>query len=157
MYERHGHVIGRKRSATHMAWTNMIARCSNANRPDFHCYGGRGITVCEQWRNSFSDFLRDMGERPSSTHSIDRFPDNDGNYEPGNCRWATRDEQMQNTRHTRLITFNGETRGLNAWAKILGINRTSLTTRLDKWPLEKAMTQPTKPDKRRSTRCLRSK
>lgn len=140
MYERHGHVSGRKRSATHHTWTNMVARCTNPNRPDFKFYGGRGIAVCDRWRSSFSDFLADMGEKPAGT-SLDRI-DNERGYEPGNCRWATKDQQMQNTRATRQITYLGRTMGLNAWAKELGCNKESLRIRLAKWPLEKAMSHP---------------
>lgn len=148
MYERHGHVIGRKRSSTHYSWTNMVARCTNPNRQDFKHYGGRGITVCERWRNSFADFLADMGEKPAGT-SLDRI-DNERGYEPGNCRWATRTEQMQNTRTNRQITFGGETLTLGAWARRIGINHESLRARLQNWPLERALTEAPKPDHRRS-------
>lgn len=150
MYERHGHVRNRNRSSTHYAWTNLIQRCTNKNRPDYRYYGGRGITVCAEWRNSFTAFLKYMGERPSPSHTIDRV-DNSRGYEP-DCRWATRAEQMQNTRGTRLITFNGETMGINAWAKRLGCNKESLRTRINNWPLEQAMTRPFKPDHRRERR-----
>jgi len=118
----------------------MIARCTNPNRPDYEYYGGRGITVCTAWRDSFAIFLADMGEKPKGK-SLDRI-DNDLGYEPSNCRWATKHQQMQNTRSTRLITFNGETMGLNAWAKRLGINKESLRFRLNNWTLDRAMTEP---------------
>lgn len=140
MYERHGHTAERKRSAAHYAWTNMIQRCTNPKRPDYSFYGGRGIEVCARWRESFAAFLEDVGPRPSSGHSLDRYPDQNGNYEPGNCRWATKHEQMQNTRGTQLIAFNGETMGVNAWAKKIGINKESLRYRLANWPMEKALT-----------------
>jgi len=139
MYERHGHVVGRKRSATHTAWTNMIARCTNPKRPDFRYYGGRGITVCARWRSSFANFLADMGARPAGK-SLDRI-DNSRPYEPTNCRWATKHEQMQNTRATQLITFEGKTMGLAAWAREIGIAHSNLRGRLDRgWPLSKALT-----------------
>lgn len=150
VYERHGHVQGRKRSATHYAWTNMIQRCTNAKRPDYPTYGGRAISVCRKWRDSFAAFLADMGKRPSPQHSLDRFPDQNGNYEPGNCRWATKHQQMQNTRGTRLITFNGETHGLNEWARRLGMTHSSLQGRFRRgWSLERTLTQ----SKRKEVRC----
>lgn len=79
-------------------WNNMKSRCYSPKWPAFKHYGGRGIRVCERWLLSFENFLADMGERPSNKHSIDRFPNNDGNYEPSNCRWATRKEQSSNQR-----------------------------------------------------------
>jgi hypothetical protein len=73
----------------------MIARCENPKAQRYERYGGRGIKVCERWRDSFENFLADMGERPSTEYQIDRYPNNDGNYEPGNCRWATSKQQAQ--------------------------------------------------------------
>jgi hypothetical protein len=83
------------RSPTYSTWTAMKKRCSYPKTNDYERYGGRGITVCERWQKSFVDFLSDMGERPSTAHSLDRI-NSDGNYEPGNCRWATWPEQKAN-------------------------------------------------------------
>lgn len=87
---------GQSRGATYRSWHSMIERCTRKSHPGFHRYGGRGITVCDEWLNSFEAFLRDMGERPGPRMTLDRYPNNDGNYEPGNCRWATWKEQARN-------------------------------------------------------------
>lgn len=91
-----------KKRAEYRIWTNMKTRCFNTGNVNYPLYGGRGITVCERWRDSFATFLADMGERPSDKHSIDRFPDLNGNYEPGNCRWATAKQQSRNVRTVKL-------------------------------------------------------
>jgi hypothetical protein len=138
-YECLGHARNRRRSPELNAWTNMIARCTNPKRPDFKFYGGRGIGVCLRWAGSFAAFLEDMGPRPDGA-SIDRI-DNAKGYSPDNCRWATKHQQMQNTRGTRRIAFGGRAMGLNAWAKEIGINKESLRTRLERgWPLDRALT-----------------
>lgn len=99
--------------------TLMIQRCHNPKHPKFHLYGGRGITVCARWRESFAAFLGDVGPKPTPKHEIDRI-DNDRGYEPGNCRWATRAEQMQNTRVTRRLTIGDRTQSVAAWERETG-------------------------------------
>ncbi len=93
---KHGHA--KIASKEYKAWDSMKQRCYNPNSPKYYLYGGRGIKVCDRWLNSFENFLADVGLAPTSQHSIDRFPDNDGNYEPGNVRWGTDYEQRHNQR-----------------------------------------------------------
>lgn len=97
------------------AWSSMRGRCYKEYVFSYPIYGGRGITVCERWLNSFENFFADMGERPSKSHSLDRV-DTNGNYEPGNCRWATPHEQTRNQRTNRWIEYNGEKLILSDWA-----------------------------------------
>jgi hypothetical protein len=133
-------------SPEYYVWAAMKARCSNPKIPNYDDYGGRGITVCERWRgrNGFTNFLADMGPRPSRRHSIDRYPDNDGNYEPSNCRWATRSQQNRNLRTNHLLTFKGETKTITEWAEVIGVNKRTLMNRIInyKWPVERALTEP---------------
>lgn len=98
---RMGGYEGGKQTKEYKAWCGIKCRTSNPNSTAFKNWGGRGITMCERWVHSFPNFLSDMGFAPSPHHSIDRI-NNDGNYEPGNCRWATRNEQARNRRDTRL-------------------------------------------------------
>jgi len=93
---RHGDCIG-KPTTEWVAWKSMHQRCIDPNCENWPRYGGRGITVCERWQ-SFANFLANMGRKPSAAHSLDRYPDNDGNYESGNCRWASASEQARNRR-----------------------------------------------------------
>lgn len=125
----------------YIAWQNMNERCRNPINPRYEIYGARGIKVCEAWQ-SFSVFLNDMGLRPSQNHSIERI-DNNGGYEPKNCRWATDKEQMRNTRLTVRITHDGKTMCLTDWAELLGIKVATLKGRLMLgWTMDRAFTQP---------------
>ena len=110
-------------------WTDIQTRCHNPNATSYCDYGGRGIQVCDRWRSSFSNFLADMGRRPSNDHSIER-DDVNGNYEPINCRWATSAEQGRNKRNTRMVEINGTTKRLQDWAKESGLLPQTLHIRL---------------------------
>ncbi len=99
---------GMHESDEYEIWHGMLARCRNENHRHFSSYGGRGIIVCERWER-FENFYADMGHRPSSLHSLDRWPNNNGNYELSNCRWATRSQQQRNMRTNRIITAFGKT------------------------------------------------
>ena len=103
-------------------WTTMKRRCYNPRYPEYHLYGGRGITICDRWRTSFVNFHEDMGPKPSPQHSIDRIANN-GNYEPENCRWATPLIQANNSRMARKVKAAGEELSLAQWARRLGISR----------------------------------
>lgn len=116
----HGATIGGKRLAEYNIWAAMKRRCYNKNVKDYHRYGGRGIKVCDEWM-SFKNFYADMGARPSPKHSIDRYPDKDGDYKKSNCRWATLIEQANNTRRNRMITYGGLTGTISSVARGLGV------------------------------------
>lgn len=92
---KHGQARVDAKGSLYYIWKGMRQRCNDQNHKDYHRYGGRGIVVCERW-NDYQNFAADMGERPSINHSIDRYPDCDGNYEPGNVRWATAKQQRNN-------------------------------------------------------------
>lgn len=108
----------------------MLHRCQNPNAKDFKNYGERGIKVCERWSASFAAFLEDMGEKPDGL-TLER-KENSGNYEPGNCRWATRGDQNNNTRVNRLLTFNGKTLTAAQWGRRLGISPHTIRQRLQR-------------------------
>jgi hypothetical protein len=128
---------------TYIIWKNMKQRCRDSQAINYERYGARGISVCERWQNSFQNFYDDMGEVPSSGYSIERI-DNEKDYTPENCRWATPKEQARNTRRNRLLTHNGKTLCLAEWAEITGIGSTTIRRRLDYygWSVEEALTTP---------------
>jgi len=138
-------IHGDHKSPEYEAWCNIVQRCSNKNHPCYEYYGGRGIVLCAAWRD-YTVFIKDVGRRPSPKHSIERI-DNDKSYEPSNVRWATRGEQMRNTRRTRLITFNGKTQCLKDWAYTLGIPPKTLQARIVDygWSVEEAFAVRTRP------------
>lgn len=131
---------GMTKTVTYHSWSSMIARCTNPADPEWQRYGGRGIKVCARWLN-FENFLEDMGQRPDGT-SLDRIDPN-GDYYSQNCRWATPNQQANNRRSNRLLTFGGVTKTVTQWATELGINSTTLSYRIQAgWPVEQALTQP---------------
>lgn len=133
---------GQTGTAEYNAWRDIRKRCLSPGCPEYPNYGGRGITMCERWQESFANFLADMGPKPSPEHSIDRR-DNNGPYTPENCRWATKKAQSRNTRSNRLVEFRGERLSMAEWAERTGINRGTLDARLRKgWSLEAAFTTP---------------
>ena len=103
-----GRSINKKHTGEYNSYHAMIQRCTNINNDRYINYGGRGISVCNRWLESFENFLEDMGEKPSSKHSIDRFPNINGNYEPSNCRWGTLEQQYRGMTKNRWVSLNGE-------------------------------------------------
>lgn len=129
-------------SPEYESWTAMKTRCNNPNHSSYHRYGGRGISVCARWADDFTAFLADMGPRPEGM-CIERV-DNNGNYEPGNCRWATAKQQSRNKVTNRVVQIGGTRRTLAEWADVYGLNRTTLRHRLNKgWSALRAVTTPT--------------
>lgn len=119
------------------SWRDMKHRCLNKKDRYFYRYGGRGITVCARWM-LFKNFLEDMGTRPKGM-VLDRI-NNDGNYEPANCRWATPLESMRNSSLTKQITFQGETMCISAWSEKVGVSAITIAYRLRAgWPIERAL------------------
>lgn len=137
---QHGHAKFMARSSEYNIWNAMRARCNNPNVKVFHRYGGRGISVCEAW-NDFQTFITDVGARPSKAHSLDRI-DNDGNYEPGNVRWALAEEQAANRSDNRWIEHEGRTLPLFLWAKETGVAASVIHKRLKRgWSFARSIGQ----------------
>lgn len=136
---KHGHAA--IRTPTYRSWQQMVQRCTNPNNTHYADYGGRGISICNHWRK-FENFLADMGERPEGK-TLDRHPNNDGNYEPGNCRWATRSEQARNTRVTILLEYEGQIKSIWSWAEENGMKCATLRLRLKRgWTASDALNRP---------------
>lgn len=132
-----------RNTVEYFTWKAIKSRCYNAKNQDYHIYGGRGIEVCERWRQDFFAFYADMGQRPGPHYSIDRYPDTSGNYEPANCRWATASQQANNMRANRLITHAGRTQTLAQWGKEAIVSYDRFRMRLNEgWPFDLAMTTP---------------
>lgn len=136
---------GLTNTKVYRTWRGMKTRCYSPKDRAYEDYGARGISVCDRWLRSFENFLEDMGEPPTDKHSIDRI-DVNGNYEPSNCRWATRSEQQRNKRNSRVFTINGETRCLAEWCEVYSVNYATVLSRLKKvgCSIEIALTKPIK-------------
>lgn len=120
-------------------WQGMRSRCYNPNSHKYSKYGARGIKVCDRWKDSYVNYVTDMGTPPSPKHSVNRI-DNDGDYSPENCRWATWEEQLNNTSRNILVSYKGRTQTLSQWSRESGVNDSTLSWRINKgWPLEKAL------------------
>jgi len=138
MFKTHG----MSKTLEYRSWRAMKIRCFNPNYPRYSDWGGRGITVCDRWKNSFEDFLADMGSRPTAKHSLDRI-DNNADYSPKNCKWSTRVEQDNNKRNNHLITIDDVTLTIAQWAKKMNISGQLIQGRLKNgWSEYKAVMTP---------------
>lgn len=133
---------GRSCTKEHKQWDSMKQRCLNPNHEFFYHYGGRGIKVCDSWLESFENFFADMGECPEGL-TLDRI-ENEGNYEPSNCRWATRGEQSRNRRGVVILTLGNDSMCIAEWARRIGMHEDTLRRRIKTgWTVEEALTTPT--------------
>jgi hypothetical protein len=132
---------GKQGTPTYESWHSMIQRCTNPKSPSYADYGAMGVSVCPAWL-TFEGFFRDMGERPAGM-TLDRFPDKSGDYEPGNCRWATGKQQQRNKANNSTVTFRGEVRLLIDLSEEFGVHRDTIAGRLRRgWDVERAVTSP---------------
>ncbi len=133
---------GQTNSAEYNAWRGMRQRCLSPDNPEYERYGARGIKVCERWR-SFENFIADIGEKPSPSHSIDRI-NNDMDYSPDNCKWSTPKEQARNRRTSLMLEFNGIRQSAAAWGEQVGVGYKIISQRIKRgWSVEKTLTTPT--------------
>lgn len=135
-----GKYHGMKNSPEYKSWADMIQRTTNPKCSKWDGYAGRGITVCQRWRK-FENFFKDMGKKPSAHYTLER-KNNDGNYEPSNCKWATMKEQNRNSSHNHILEFGGKKQCMTAWAEEKGINSHTLFGRLKRgWSVRRALTE----------------
>ncbi len=135
---------GMSHTSIHNTWMSMLQRCNDKKCSAYKDYGARGVKVCDRWLD-FRNFLEDMGLPPQKGLTLDRYPNNDGNYEPGNVRWATKKEQANNRRSSRFITFRGKTMTVTQWEDYFSFARGVVAHRLyNGWTVERALTQPQK-------------
>lgn len=132
---------GTMRSPTYRTWSSMKMRCLNPKAIDYLRYGGRGISICDRWLHSFENFLADMGERPQGMQ-LDRI-NNDGDYEPTNCRWISKRQNACNRKSSVFIVIDGKKLTATEWADITGISASTILGRIKKgWNPVRAATQP---------------
>ena len=146
---------GKAHTPEYRSWSGMKNRCYNKKTNNYFFYGGRGITVCARWLESFENFLKDMGERPSLQHSIDRI-NNTGNYELSNCKWSTHTEQNRNTSRNIFIIneLTKEKKLISAWCVLLKGNPNLVRQRIQRgWSEQKAITTPVRRKQKRSIGC----
>ena len=146
-----------KKRPGHCCYRTMINRCYSPKNDHYHCYGGRGITVCERWlgKNGYANFIEDMGERPSPKHTIERLNVN-GNYEPNNCTWATRKAQGRNRRYHNKATIEGDTKCLAEWAEDVGVTRTTFLFRTQKTKSADNLLQPNQQPEQKGKRAAKA-
>ena len=138
---RYSTIHGRCGDPAYSSWKNMLTRCQNPKSPNYKYYGGRGIQVCERWAN-VETFLSDLGTKPSPSHSLERI-DNELDYCPENCRWATKKEQSYNKRSSHFLTLNGQSRCLSEWAELAGLKSKTVSNRIHRgMSPEEALARP---------------
>lgn len=141
---KHGEIARNNGAETkiYRTWKSIKSRCYNPNTIRYKYYGGKGVRVCDRWLDSFELFKKDMGLPPTEVHSIDRI-DSNGDYCPENCRWATPKQQRINNSMVNLIEYNGKTQTLTEWSQELGINRSTLSGRINRygWTTERAFSK----------------
>lgn len=148
----HGHSKGYSRTPEYATWVRMIERCYSEGSSGYHKYGAKGISVCDQWKSDFPTFLADMGQKPSSKHSIDRI-DNSKGYEPDNCRWATASEQAYNRTTAHFVVINGVKMHLKEATKLSPVGESAILRRLQKgWSDEEAVFTPPQPGSKAITK-----
>lgn len=149
-----GYRHGMRYTSEYRTWQDIQRRCHDQSRSDYSRYGGKGTVVCKRWRDSFLAFYEDMGPKPTPKHSIGRI-NNDGDYEPANCRWETAEQQANNKSSSHYLTHDGVTLTVAQWGRKLDISEKVLRRRLSRgWSVNEALTTPTMPAGRHNLRML---